>query len=144
MSLPEFSMERVHWVLGLPQITIKNVRVETEKIKERGEALKTEGEAIAADMRREIESLVKQVYGDVRQVKERYDTALVQVGASIDNALKHGVDPIKVPTDNGDINLRKIYSELITQRDTVVEGLTTNASANADGEPLVRLQERVE
>ena len=142
MHLPEFRMERTHWVLGLPQITIKNVKVETEKIQRRGNEIQAEGDAIAAEMKLEVDSVVAQLYGDVGQVKERFDTALIQIGNSIDDALKHGLDPIKLPAAGGDINLRKMYATLLEQRNSTVASLTTNEALNAEGQPLVRLQEQ--
>lgn len=141
MHLPEFRTETVQWVLGLPQITVKNVKVETEKIKQRATEIQAEGDAIAAEMRQEVDKVLAQLYGDVGQVKEKFDAALMKVNSSIDDALSHGLDPIKLPGESGDVNLRKMYSALLEQRNAAIEKLTPGQALNGDGRELVRLQD---
>ena len=142
MHIPEFTMERVEWKIGLPQITIKNVKVETEKIKARGDEIKTEAEAIAADMKREVDAAVSQVYGNAPQVRESFDSALHQISSAIDDASKHGLDPIKMPGDGGDINLRKMYAQLLEQRDATINKISEN-SKMPDNQAFVRIEDAV-
>ncbi|MET3332488.1 MULTISPECIES: hypothetical protein [Bradyrhizobium] len=128
LDLPEFKMETVKWDLKLPQITVVNVRAETAKLKEAGEQLKSEGDSIGSRMRAEIEAVIGGMKaagaqgrsGAKNEVAAGYDRAIAKLKSSIDELVAKGIDPIKVPTDGGDINLRKQLTELIAQREATL------------------------
>ena len=44
---------------------------------------------------------------------EDRNQALGTISTAIDDLQRQGCDPIKVPTPNGDVNLRKIYEDVI-------------------------------
>lgn len=128
LDLPEFKMETIRFVIGLPQITIRNISAETAKVKDAGEALRVEGENIASRMKSEIEMVVggtvnssgQQSTETVQEISSQYDAAINALIKSIDELTAKGIDPIKVPTDKGEINLRKQLSDLIAERDKVL------------------------
>lgn len=124
LDLPQVTMERVRWVVGLPQFTVINVSVQTDAIKESGEALRQEGEALAARMKGEIEAEVARfkaaaiatAYGAKSNVENSYNSALGTLKSAMDDLQRQGCDPIKVPTPNGEVNLRKAYDDLDAAR----------------------------
>jgi hypothetical protein len=128
LDVPEFKMETVKWVLKLPQFTVINVKAETTKLKEAGEQLKSEGEILSSRMKSEIEAVVggmkagsaQGILGAKNDVAAGYDIAIAKLKLSIDELAAKGVDPIKVPTDKGDVNLRKQLAELIAQREAAL------------------------
>ncbi|MCJ9668543.1 MULTISPECIES: hypothetical protein [unclassified Neorhizobium] len=131
LDLPEFKMETIKVVVGLPQITVRKVSAETAKIKERGEALKAEGEKLAARMKSEIEAVVGgltavsgQSAAVVKQsIGAEYDGAINALQKGIDELVAKGVDPIKVPAESGEVNLRKKLADLVAARDQAVNGV---------------------
>lgn len=120
IGIPEFRMERVRWVLKLPQFTVVNVHAQIDRAKEEGESLKTKSQALAANMRSEIEhevALFKQqvangANGTKQQISNSFDGALGQIGKAISDLQAQRCDPVKVPTDGGNINLRKMFSDV--------------------------------
>lgn len=125
IDIPEFRMEQQRWVLKLPQVTIKNVRVETQKVEDAGKQLAAEGQALGERMNTEINAAIK--FGGViahqdgvtvqNEVAKSFDDAIAQLTQTIQELAAKGIDPIKVPGDNGDVNLRKQLEALIAQRD---------------------------
>ena len=120
LGLPKVTMERVRWVVGLPQFTVVNVSVKTDEIKRSGQALQEEATSVGAQLKQEIEAEVAKftgsisaaAYGTKTEITNQYNSALGGVRSAIDGLLAQGCDPIKVPTDNGDVNLRKLYDEI--------------------------------
>ncbi len=147
IGLPEFKMTRVEWKIGLPQFTIHNVRAETTKLEDTGKRLQTEGATIGAAMKAEIDTLVGQfmqgaggVAGAITTTRNSFDSALSSLGNAITDLSARGVDPIKVPTDNGDINLRKQFEQLATTRDEVIprmEAIVASVAAPSAAESFV-------
>ncbi|TAY75175.1 hypothetical protein [Rhizobium ruizarguesonis] len=133
LDLPEFKMETIDIIIGLPQITITKVSAATAKVKESGEALKAEGEQLAARMKSEIEAVVGgltaasgQASASVKHdVAAQYDTAINALQKGIDELVAKGVDPIKVPAESGEVNLRKQLADLIDARDKAINGVPT-------------------
>lgn len=131
LDLPEFKMETIEIIIGLPQVTVTKVSAATAKVKESGEALKVEGEQIAARMKSEIEAVVGGLTAGSTQssaamkqdIGAKYDTAISALQKSIDELVAKGVDPIRVPAESGEINLRKKLSDLIAERDTAINGI---------------------
>jgi hypothetical protein len=127
LAIPEFRMKRVEWVLRLPQITVVNVRAETDALKAKGEDLSRRAAELAARMKAEIETAIggfsasssEQITRESQNVRGKFDTAIRQVSGAIDQLVARNVDPIKVPAGTGDINLRKTLTELMAERDRV-------------------------
>ncbi|MCP1457590.1 hypothetical protein [Pseudomonas kilonensis] len=124
LGIPEFSMQRQQWVVGLPQFTVVNISAKAAEIKQYGDALKTEGENLGAEMRAEIQSeivkyqstLLASAYGTKTEVSNSYNTALTSVKNAIDGLSQQGCDPVKVPTQNGNVNLRKVYEDMTANK----------------------------
>lgn len=124
LDLPQFRMDRVRWVVRLPQFTVRNVRVEADKLKQEGERLEAEGEQISERMKGEIEAVI----GGLKADKDRpvvdaqtnlaaaYDDAIAKLNSTISELAAKGIDPIKVPVDGQDVNLRKRLADLIAER----------------------------
>lgn len=141
MGIPEFTMERVKWALGLPQFTAKNVKAEVKKMEDEGAALQADGEALARDMKAEVDAAVAAAYGGgSAEVKAKYDESLLKVSAGIDALQQAGVDPIKAPTEGGNVNLRKQYEDLMNQRNQALAATGGQGLLNAEGKPLVRIE----
>lgn len=129
-DLPEFTMEQQRWKIGLPQFTIKKISVETQRIAQEGKQLQAEGEALGARMKQEIEAAIG--FGKIsaqqlgattgREILQSFDDAIAALIQSIKDLEAKGIDPIKVPGNDGDINLRKQLSDLIEQRAAAKEG----------------------
>jgi len=142
MGIPEFTMERVKWRLGLPQFKVTNVSAEVGKIKDKGAALQADGEALAGEMKAEVDAAVAAAYGGggSAEVKAKYDDSLLKVSAGIDSLLQAGIDPIKAPTADGNVNLRKQYEDLMNQRNQALAALEGQGIQNPEGKPLVRIE----
>ncbi len=133
LDLPEFKMETMDITIGLPQVTVTKVSAATAKVKESGEALKAEGEQLAARMKSEIEAVIGgltavsgQASASVKHdVAAQYDTAINALQKGIDELVAKGVDPIKVPAESGEVNLRKQLADLIDARDKAINGVPT-------------------
>lgn len=141
MGIPEFTMERVFWRLCLPEFTVKNVKAEIKKMEDEGAALKADGEALAHDMKAEVDAAVAAAYvGGSAEVKAKYDASLLKVSAGIDSLQQAGIDPVKAPTEGGNINLRKQYEDLMNQRNQVLAVMGGQGLKNEEGQPLVRIE----
>ena len=136
IGIPEFTMERVRWVIGLPQFTIINVKGNIQAAKDRGAALKTKAEAIAASMKAEIQHEVdlfrQQIANgasDVRNaITKPFDAALTTINNAINDLQAKGCDPIKVPADSGNINLRKTYADVNAAKSAALAKFGSNAA----------------
>ncbi len=141
MGIPEFTMERVKWRLDLPQFTVINVTAEVDKMKVGGEELQSAGDALANDMKAEVDAAIAAIYGGGSSaVKASYDDALLKMGAGIDSLQQAGIDPIKAPTEGGNVNLRKQYEDLMNQRNAALDAINGKGLTNAEGMPLVRIE----
>lgn len=149
LKIPEFGKDRQRWLVKLPEFTLKNVTVETEKLRERGQELQRRGEDLAERMEAEIEMLVASFYGPLaeegaelrRDVSESFGSAIEQVSTAIDGLVARKIDPVKVPTDDGNINLRKALADLIAERDAVAEEIEESLSGQVDEAPVPELAE---
>lgn len=120
VGIPKITMERVRWVVGLPQFTVVNVSVETKKIEDDGKQLQKEGEGLGNQMKQEIDAevakfkgaLIASAFASKTSVANGYNQALGTISTAIDDLQRQGCDPIKVPTPNGDVNLRKVYEDV--------------------------------
>jgi hypothetical protein len=136
IDIPEFAMERVRWVIGLPQFTVINVRAETAEMQQKGERLKAEGAEIGARMKSEINAVIsgmkaassQEEIGVKNEAIAVYDSAIAKVTTSINELVARGIDPIKVPTESGDINLRKQLADLVAKRTEALQRVDNNIS----------------
>lgn len=128
LGIPEFTMQQQKWVIRIPQFTIVNVSAKTEEIKKRGEILEREAQFIAEQMNQEIQAEIAKFNGTAigeaftgkNDVSNVFDKTLGDIKSTIDELQAQGCDPIKVPTENGDINLRKIYDEVTSHKEQVL------------------------
>ena len=124
LDLPEFRMEQVRWVLRIPRLKTVNVRAEADKLKEAGERLKAEGEALAERMKVDINAIIAGgtstgtagIAATTTSAAAAYDEAIAKLKIAIDELIAKGIDPIKVPTESGEINLRKQLADLVESR----------------------------
>lgn len=146
-DVPEFSMNRQRWVVRLPQFTVTNIKAATRRLQDKGEELQRRGEDIARRMEQELQQLLaggQQIAAtaddDSREAVEAdFNAAIAALENSIAGLVAQGVDPIKVPTDEGDLNLRKELSDMIAARDQALAQLDADAAVNDDepaGEPI--------
>lgn len=131
LDLPEFRMETFRFVVGLPQITIRKVSAETARVKAAGDDLRVDGEQIAAQMKNEIQIAIggvvsqggQQAVNTRTSIAAEYDKAISALQMSIDGLVAKGVDPIRVPTDKGEVNLRKQLEQLVADREKALGSL---------------------
>ncbi|QHP67438.1 hypothetical protein EI171_08355 [Bradyrhizobium sp. LCT2] len=124
VGIPTFTMQRVRWVIGLPQFTVINVKGNIQSAKDRGSALQSKGQALAASMKAEIQhavDLFKQQLANSagstgNAISKPFDAALTTITSAINDLQAKGCDPIKVPTDSGTVNLRKMYADTATAK----------------------------
>lgn len=139
-DIPEFRMERVEWKLKLPRFTVINVSAEVQQMEDRGDAMKARGETLAAAMKAEIDSLLigggaagSQAYFEQRAlIAKPFDEAIAAISRSIDEMVAKRIDPIKVPAEGGDINLRKMLAEVMAQRDAAIAQFDAQIEEPAD------------
>lgn len=137
LKVPEFGSKTHRIVLHLPQFTITNVKVETEKLQRRGEELRERGEAIAKRMEAEVQVLIAAFFGSastgqigVRQeIENSYSGAIGQVEGAISELDAQKVDASKVPAEGGNVNLRKVLVDLIDERDGAIKALEEGLGA---------------
>ncbi len=125
LHLPKLSMENTRIVLRLPEITVRNVKMETEKLAEDGRRLSLEGNLISQEMDKEMkeatQNVISQYHGENsnnnrNQVSSHYDQAILKVDQAINSLVAQKCDPIRIPTDTGEVNLRKTLDELIVEK----------------------------
>ena len=127
-DLPEFFMNRVEWSLHLPQFKIINVSAEVQEMEDRGKNLRAKSEQLSAAMKAEIDTVLANAFSEGSQtvVEKRnavtapFDAAIGQITKTIDELVAKKVDPIKVPANDGNINLRKTLEEVVAQREAAL------------------------
>lgn len=127
-DLPEFFMNRVEWSLHLPQFKIINVRAETQDMEERGKDLSARGQQLSSAMKAEIDTVLASAFSEGSQtvVEKRnevtapFDAAISQITKTIDELVAKKIDPIKVPANDGNINLRKSLEDVVAQREAAL------------------------
>ncbi len=133
LKIPEFGKNRQRWVVRLPEFTARSIKVEAKRLQERGQDLQRRGEDIGERMQAEVQLLVASFYGplaeegrELRQdVEESFTGAIQQVKSAIDELSARKIDPIKVPAEGGDINLRKMMTDLVATREMVTGEIET-------------------
>lgn len=143
LKVPEFGSKTHTIILKIPQFTVKNFRVETEKLQRRGEELRERGEAIAKRMEAEVQALITTFFGaastgqiGIRQeVENSYSGAIGQIEGAISELDAQKVDASKVPAEGGNLNLRKVLVDLIEERDRAIKTINESA-ANSPSDDL--------
>lgn len=127
-DVPKFRMNRTDWSFDLPQFTIINVRAETDRIKEKGDDLKRRAESIKQAMMAEIQNILNggassaQDAIDQRQALAKpFNDAVAAISGKIDELVAKKIDPVKIPAEGGNINLRKLLSDVVAQREAALE-----------------------
>lgn len=139
-DLPEFFMERINWSLHLPQFKIRNIKAETEAMEEKGENLTAKGENLGKAMRSEIDAVMAGGFGEGAQavISQRdaiatpFNNAIGIITKTIDELVAKKVDPVKVPANDGNINLRKSLEDVVAQRDAALANFDAT-TAPSDG-----------
>ena len=142
LKIPEFTKSRQRWVVRLPEFTVKSVKAEARELQQKGEDLQRRGEDIGARMRKEIDAVMAEFFGAVSEegadlrdaVSDNYEAAIGATNEAINGLAAYKIDPIKVPTESGDLNLRKQYAELIAERDRVLSEIDAAGAVLADEE----------
>ncbi|WP_448097666.1 hypothetical protein [Luteibacter yeojuensis] len=135
MDVPEFSTRRFSFSMKLPEITVINVKAQTTEIENKGKQLEAEATRIAEKMTAEINTeiasfraaIASESAAAATDVSGSFDAALGTIKQSIDQLVSQGCDPIKVPTDSGDVNLRKLYDTTNAKRSEALAELATAA-----------------
>ena len=138
LKVPEFGSKTHTIILKLPQFTVKNFRVETEKLQRRGEQLGERGEAIAKRMEAEVQALIATFFGAAstgqiglrQEVENSYSGAIGQIEGAISELNAQKVDASKIPAEGGNVNLRKVLVDLIEERDRAVNSINESAAAS--------------
>lgn len=136
-DIPHFFMQRQDWKLNLPQIKIINVKAETKNLEDQAGQLQQDGEKLQAQMAAEYAAAVARyvaratsdIAGGRSQVSTAFDQALNSVNQAINTLVAQKCDPIKVPTTNGDVNLRKVYSDLADSKTAALKTFDEDIAA---------------
>ncbi|PZU86322.1 MAG: hypothetical protein DI527_20065 [Chelatococcus sp.] len=136
IDVPEFTMVRVDWSFDVPKITVRNVKGQIRMAEEEGRALKAEGERIAVAMKAEIAAVIGGAQASSAQdshkvsfeAASQYDAAISKLQTAIGELVARGIDPIKIPTEGGEVNLRKRLAELVAQRDAALAAIPAQAA----------------
>lgn len=124
IDIPEFSMRTTSIILTLPHITVRKMSLHVKNLKSKGDLLKARGQDVADRMKSDIDGLIAKHFGSfssdetsiAQSAEEAYDSAISQVSSAINDLKSHGIDPIKVPTDEGDVNVRKMLVDMIDEK----------------------------
>lgn len=136
MDMPEFFMERKEWSLHLPQFKIINVKGSINEMKDKADSLRQRGEAIAIAMQSEISAVMagglgsnaSAINAERAKISASFDAAIFSASDAINSLVSKKVDPIKVPADGGEINLRKHLDSLIADKEKALADFDSNVS----------------
>lgn len=138
IDIPHFTMQRQEISIDVPDFKLRNVTAETEKLKASGAELQAEGDQLARRMKADINAVISTgsamaaqgTTGATFEISRQFDSAIAALSKAVAELAAKGVDPIKVPSEKGDVNLRKQLSELIAQRDAALAAATSTANAS--------------
>jgi len=133
VDVPEFGTTQLEMKITLPHFTVRSVSAGIKKVEQKGESLQKRGEAVAAQMEAEMQGLIAKFFGggsdsetSVRnQLEQQYDSAIASVNNVINELKSKDVDPVKVPANGSNINLRKIARELYDSKISALKSLDT-------------------
>ena len=122
MDIPEFKMVTQRWVFDLPECKVKDVSVETKKIKEKSKDLQDRSATLSDSQKREINQVVASNLTEKRnQVDAAFRGGITKISESIEVVKSYGMDPTNVKQEDGSfVNLAAKMQELQTKRDTEV------------------------
>jgi hypothetical protein len=144
LKVPEFGSKLHKIVIKLPEFTVTNIRAETKRLEERGNELRERAEALAKRMEAEVQALIATHFGSGSQeqiaarqeVENSYNGAIGEVEAAINELGAQKIDASKVPAEGGNINLRKVLTELVDERGRAVEQLENAVNDAEDRQEL--------
>jgi len=127
VGIPEFKMSEQRLSLKLPQFKVTDVSASIDEIQDEGEALEAEGQELGKSMQAAIELEVSRfqkiihdsLYATQVSAGRKFDSAFTTINNAMADLQAKGCDPIKVPTESGDINLRKIYQDVVSEKTKV-------------------------
>ena len=129
VGVPEFTMKIQKIALDLPQFTVKNISVEANKAKEKGDALSEEARTRGAKLKENFKENAKVELGtDVTALFDCYQSDLMQRKNDAMKQFENGVNLIqstisamvanKIPDDNESLMKMKLsLADLIAKRD---------------------------
>lgn len=144
LKVPEFGSKLHRIVIKLPEFTVTNVRTETKRLEERGNELRERAEALAKRMEAEVQALIATHFGSGSQeqitarqeVENSYNGAIGEVEAAINQLGAQKIDASKVPAEGGNINLRKVLTELVDERGRAVQQIEDAVAPAEDRQEL--------
>ncbi|HZG45644.1 MAG TPA: hypothetical protein VEZ41_05180 [Allosphingosinicella sp.] len=152
LKIPEFGSNRHEIKLKLPEFTLKNTRAELRQLEDKGEELRQRGEELGRAMEQEINALVGGALGEAgsvgskarQELEAQFNEGIAQLEASIKELTAQNVDPVKVPAEGGNINLRQAYAQLIEERDRALAAFDAAIASDGKEEEQAAEEERVE
>jgi hypothetical protein len=149
LKIPEFGSKRHEITLKLPEFTVKNVKAELRELEEKGEALRQRGEELGREMEQEINALLGGSLSEVgsvgskarQELEAQFNLGIAQIEAAIKELSAQNVDPVKVPAEGGNINLRQAYAKLIEERDRALAAFDAAMAGDAQSEEAEELVE---
>jgi hypothetical protein len=137
-DLPEFFMGQINWSLHLPQFKIINVSAETQAMKDKGEGLKARADKLTAAMKTEIDTIMAGGFSEGAQalasernaVAQPFNDAIGVLTQTINDLVAKKIDPVKVPANDGNINLRKSLEDVFEQRNAALADFDSKTAAS--------------
>lgn len=120
-GIPQIRKDRKEITMKLPEVTIKKVTAETEKVKEKAGRIENESNRIADEQEEAFSMLVHQKFECQREnlitsrqaVDAQFEAAISELNSSIERIKNSGADPAGIKSDDGtDINLYALREEL--------------------------------
>ncbi|MDC4704697.1 hypothetical protein NQ847_04285 [Acinetobacter baumannii] len=113
MDIPEFFMQEQEWILKIPEFTVKNVEGELKQVEDKAQQIKGTSDMLASNLKEELGNKTGELLScNIKAVEEQktsalkmYDLSLQQIDLAISSATSRGLDPTKIPSDSGEINL---------------------------------------
>lgn len=133
LHIPEISMRTQEIVLTLPQITVTSVSASIRKAERKAKSLDERARSVSSAMESELQALVGKFFGDGtdaetderRDLESRFDHAIAELSKSISELSAQDIDPSKVPAKGGNINLRKLLSDLVDRKEDALDRFDT-------------------
>jgi hypothetical protein len=141
MGVPEFKMLKQDWFVKIPEFTVRNVKVEAQKLEDRGDALSARASSLAEAMKKETTAASAGIYQCYRddltakrgEVAVQFDVGIGQLDGAIEALKAGGANPSSIQSNAGPINMLKQRDDLIAQR---------NASLKQIDDALAQLTEQ--
>ncbi|QVM84798.1 hypothetical protein [Novosphingobium decolorationis] len=111
--------------VDIPEFTVRNVKVEAEKLEGRGDALSARASSLAEAMKKETSDASAGIYQCYRdnltakrvEVAAQFDVGIGQLDGAIEALKAGGANPSSIQSDAGPVDMLKQRDDLIAQRD---------------------------